>query len=73
MPHFKCVGCKLRVHTGPGRTDHIGDLCPTCGVPLQPVAELAEIVGFRAIEIPDETITLPGVQTVALPLPGTEL
>ncbi len=46
MPHFKCVACKTRLHSpaGPAR-----DLCPGCGSPLEPVGDLAEIVGFQSI------------------------
>jgi hypothetical protein len=50
MPHFKCVGCKTRLHKPAGPEDVVGDLCPACGSLLEPVGELAEIVGFRAIE-----------------------
>ena len=48
MPHFKCQACRIRLHsTAPD--DLVGDLCPACGSLLEPVAELAEIVGFRSI------------------------
>jgi hypothetical protein len=47
MPHFKCLACKTRLHSPAGPA---GDLCPGCGSLLEPVGELAEIVGFRSIE-----------------------
>jgi hypothetical protein len=49
MPHFKCVACKTRLYSAAGPADLVGDLCPGCGSLLEPVGELAEIVGFRAI------------------------
>lgn len=49
MPHFKCVACKTRLYSAAGRDDMVGDLCPGCGSLLEPVGEVAEIVGFRSI------------------------
>jgi len=49
MPHFKCVACKTRLYSAAGPDDLVGDLCPDCGSLLEPVGELAEIVGFRSI------------------------
>jgi hypothetical protein len=50
MPHFKCVACKSRLYRAARPDDLVGDLCPGCGSLLEPVGELAEIVGFRAIK-----------------------
>jgi hypothetical protein len=50
MPHFKCVVCKTRLYSAADPADLVGDLCPGCGALLEPVGELAEIVGFRAIK-----------------------
>ena len=50
MPHFKCVACKTRLHSPASRAELVGDLCPGCGSLLEPVGELAEIVGFRCIK-----------------------
>ena len=50
MPHFKCVACKTRLCSMATPADLVGDLCPGCGSLLEPVGELAEIVGFRAIK-----------------------
>ena len=44
MPDFKCVACRTRT-----RLEQDGEPCPTCGSPLEPVGELAEVVGFRSI------------------------
>ena len=50
MPHFKCVGCRTRLYSESARADVVGDLCPGCGSLLEPVGELAEIVGFQSIQ-----------------------
>jgi hypothetical protein len=49
MPHFKCVPCKTRLYSAASAPDLVGDLCPVCGSLLEPVGDLAEIVGFRSI------------------------
>ncbi|MCA1699411.1 MAG: hypothetical protein LC790_11150 [Actinobacteria bacterium] len=49
MPHYKCVACKTRLYSAARPPDLVGDLCPQCGSLLEPVAELAEVVGFRSI------------------------
>jgi hypothetical protein len=49
MPHVKCVACKTRLYRAGTPADPNGDLCPGCGSPLEPVGELAEIVGFRSV------------------------
>jgi hypothetical protein len=53
MPHLRCVTCKTRVYNAGGPADLIDDLCPGCGVALEPVSALAELVGFRAITAGD--------------------
>jgi hypothetical protein len=50
MPHYKCVACKTRLHYAGTPPELVGDLCPECGSLLEPVGELAEIVGFRSIK-----------------------
>ena len=50
MPYFKCLACKTRLYSMEGQADPIGDLCPVCGSLLEPVGDLAEIVGYRVIE-----------------------
>ena len=54
MPHFKCTACRTRLYSPTGAGDPVGDLCPGCGSLLEPVGELSEIVGFRAIRLRDE-------------------
>ena len=50
MPHFKCVACETRLYSAATPGDLVGDLCPGCGSLLEPVGELAEIVGFQSIK-----------------------
>jgi hypothetical protein len=49
MAHSKCLPCSARVwRDGPG-SDHVDDLCPGCGGPLEAVTDLSELVGLRAL------------------------
>ena len=49
MAHFKCLACKARVWRDGNPADHLRDLCPGCGGPLDPVARAEDIIGFRAL------------------------
>lgn len=49
MLHFKCVECRLRLASSGAPDDGVGELCPGCGSLLEPVARLAELVGYQAI------------------------
>ncbi len=49
MPHFKCVPCQARLYRLTFPADLVGELCPGCGSLLEPVDELAEVVGFQSI------------------------
>jgi hypothetical protein len=40
----------MRLHSSAGPATLAGDLCPGCGSLLEPVGQLAEIVGFQSIE-----------------------
>jgi hypothetical protein len=56
VPYFKCVPCKIRVSAaGPG-TDLTGGSCPGCGLSLEPVAKLTEVVGFRSPNVFDPAL-----------------
>jgi hypothetical protein len=55
MAHFKCLACKTRLQSTESPADPIGDLCPVCGLLLEPVGDLGEIVGYRVIESPDSS------------------
>ena len=50
MSHFKCDGCRLRLHHPQTRAELVSLVCPNCGSALEPARELSEIVGYRAIE-----------------------
>ena len=50
MPHFKCLACKTRLRSTESDAGLVGDLCPVCGSLLESVADLGELVGYRAIE-----------------------
>jgi hypothetical protein len=54
MPHLKCIRCRIRYYTAGDRGDPIEDLCPGCGSPFEPVGDLSELVGFRAVTTRDE-------------------
>ena len=47
MRDFKCVACKIRTRRAEDSTDAARHACPGCGSPLEPVGELADLVGFR--------------------------
>ncbi len=53
MPHYKCDACRIRLHPPVDRSDRVSDLCPECGSLLDPIADLAQLVGFRLIAVPD--------------------
>lgn len=49
MPHYKCQACRTRLRVSGKAAEFVGDLCPECGSLLEPVTELAQLVGFRSI------------------------
>src|SRR5947209_8592660 len=53
MPHYKCAACRIRLHVSAKPAELVGDLCPECGLLLEPVLELAELIGFRSIRTVD--------------------
>ena len=53
MRDFKCVACKIRTRRAGDGAHDAGDACPSCGSPLEPVGELAELVGFRWVTTTD--------------------
>jgi hypothetical protein len=66
MAHFKCVACKVRLDSEaapPASADLVGDLCPRCGSLLEPVGELAEIVGFQSIKSHDSSADVGALDT----------
>jgi hypothetical protein len=51
MAHSKCVTCRARIWREGPAADHLNDLCPGCGGPLEAVAELSELIGLRALRV----------------------
>jgi hypothetical protein len=49
MAHSKCLRCRARVWRAGTAAEHLDDLCPGCGGPLEPVVELSELVGLRSL------------------------
>jgi hypothetical protein len=49
VAHSRCLPCSARVWRDAPASDHIDDLCPGCGGPLEAVADLSELVGLRAL------------------------
>ncbi len=52
MPCFEGQACETRLNSTESQADPIGDPCPVFGASLEPVGELREIFGCRAIETP---------------------
>ena len=49
MAHLKCAPCRVRVWRDDDIVEHLNDLCPACGAPLEPVARAEKLVGLRAL------------------------
>jgi hypothetical protein len=49
MAHSKCLTCRARVWREGNPADQLRDLCPGCGGPLEPVDDLAELIGLRSL------------------------
>ena len=49
MHHYKCAACRARLHVSGSPAEQVPGRCPECGSLLEPVADLAELVGFRSI------------------------
>jgi hypothetical protein len=56
VPHFKCVPCKIRVSSAGAGTALTDGSCPGCGLPLEPVVELTEVLGFRSPSLLDSSV-----------------
>jgi hypothetical protein len=49
MAHSTCLTCRARVWREGTAADHLDDLCPGCGGPLEAVGELSALVGLPAL------------------------
>jgi hypothetical protein len=56
VPYFKCVPCKIRVSSAGASTALTDGSCPGCGLPLEPVGELTEVLGFRSPNLFDSSV-----------------
>jgi len=59
MPHYKCEACKARCYVPGKAPEFVGDFCPECGSQLEPVADLADLVGYRSITFGDGAAAAP--------------
>jgi hypothetical protein len=53
VPYLKCVTCKIRVSGAGAGTDLTDVSCPSCGQALEPVANLAGVLGYRSSNLHD--------------------
>jgi hypothetical protein len=65
VPYFKCVPCKFRVSATDADPAPTGGACPSCGMALEPVADLTELVGFRSPDLIDSSVLTRGAERVA--------
>jgi hypothetical protein len=56
VPYLKCISCRIRVSQAGSETQLTDGLCPGCGQRLEPVASLAELVGFRSPNLHDPSV-----------------
>lgn len=59
MAHSKCLTCRARVWREGAPADHLRDLCPGCGGHLEPVSNLTELIGFRALRARPRSASRP--------------
>ena len=59
MAHSKCLTCRARVWREGDPADHLRDLCPGCGGPLEPVRDLAELIGLRCLRARPRSVGRP--------------
>ncbi|MEA2420105.1 MAG: hypothetical protein QOE60_2311, partial [Thermoleophilaceae bacterium] len=65
MPYLKCVPCKIRVSNAGAGTTLTDGTCPACGLALEPVVTLTEVVGFRSSDLFDPSVLPRVAQRVA--------
>jgi hypothetical protein len=69
MPYVKCVPCKIRVSVAGTGTRPTDPSCPGCGLSLEPVVQLIEVMGFRSAQLLDESIPARIAEEIGLELP----
>ena len=61
MPYLKCVPCKIRVSAAGARTELTDGSCPRCGLALEPVVNLTEVLSYRSPNRLDDPSVPPRV------------
>jgi hypothetical protein len=56
VPYLKCVPCKIRVSRAGVDTALTDGACPACGMVLEPVLNLTEVMGFRSPNLFDDSV-----------------
>lgn len=57
MPHYACVTCNTRVRAAQMPAEPVSEPCPRCGCLLEPVVDLADLVGSQLINRRDQSAT----------------
>jgi hypothetical protein len=65
VPYLKCAPCKVRVSATGSHTALTDGSCPNCGLALEPVADLTEVVGFRSPNLLDPSVPSDVAERVA--------
>jgi hypothetical protein len=65
VPYFKCVPCRVRVSATGADTDLTDGSCPSCGMALEPVVDLTEVVGFHSPNLLDPSMPARVAEPVA--------
>jgi hypothetical protein len=77
MAHLKCAACRTRFQTDGRRLSGVReDRCAACNAPLEPPAQLAELVGFQLARLdgplPDADSDFLAAVAMALTPPDTK-
>ena len=65
MPHYTCVTCKSRVRAAQMPAEPVPEPCPRCGRLLEPVVDLADLVGSQLINRRDQPARSPSHGAIA--------
>jgi hypothetical protein len=62
VPYFKCVPCRIRVPATGADTAVTDRSCPSCGMALESVADLTEVVGFHSPDLIEPSVPARATQ-----------
>lgn len=71
MPHYACVTCKTRVRAAQMPAEPVTEPCPRCGCLLEPVVDLADLIGSQLINRRDQAASsalVPSHRAIAVHL-----